>query len=61
MPALLPFAAVGLGAVVVWEWATGAKGETETVAERISTNLGAVALAVAGAVGVAWVWRRGRR
>lgn len=61
MPALALYALAAAGGALGWSWMTRQDGETETVTERIATNLGAAGIAAAAAIGVAWmVLRRGR-
>jgi len=57
---LVPIVIWSLAGSIATLWATRQEGEAETVTERITTNLGAVLIAVAGAVATAWVWKKVR-
>ncbi len=58
---MLKIAVQALAGIVAWLFLTKNDGETETVTERITTNLGAVAIFAAGAIGVAYFWNNWRR
>ncbi|MEQ8829741.1 MAG: hypothetical protein RLW87_08020 [Alphaproteobacteria bacterium] len=57
---VLPYAAALLAGALGWAYVTREDGETETVWERVTTNLGAAGVVAAAAVAAVWVWRKGR-